>query len=441
MGQPRVSPTRGRRREVGQSPPPPGGRPPHGVCSIRPKGGRKLIARRALASRAVEQTRVIPRAGTDSAAAEEQAALRRVATPVASGAEAPAIFRSVAEEAGRLLGARSSATIRYDGGFAVTVGRWHEADGPGGFEVGTAVPLDGSDGLTAIVARTGRSARIDDYTDVRGRAAEMMRRNGFRTAVAAPIVVGGQTWGLVLVASGHADVLGADAERRLGDFAELVALGLESAEAREQLNASRLRILEAGMQERRRLERNLHDGAQQRLVSLALQLRVLEGKLARDDPEAARTLAAGARAELDLAMRELRELARGLHPAVLTDRGLAAALESLADSAPLPVDVIGAPEERIAEAVEAAAYFVIAESVTNAVKHAEATRIAVRIEQAPGALQITIEDDGRGGADLAAGTGLRGLADRVEALGGRLAVADRPGGGTVVSVELPVEAH
>jgi signal transduction histidine kinase len=140
-------------------------------------------------------------------------------------------------------------------------------------------------------------------------------------------------------------------------------------------------------------------------------------------------------------MRELRELARGLHPAVLTDRGLAAALESLADSAPLPVEVTGAPEERIAEAVEAGAYFVIAESITNAVKHADATRIAVRLERAPGALRIAIEDDGRGGADPAAGTGLRGLADRVETLGGRFAVADRAGGGTAVMVELPVEGH
>jgi signal transduction histidine kinase len=378
-----------------------------------------------------------------SAIAEEQAALRRVATLVAAGAEPAEIFHAVAEEAGRLLGARSSATIRYDGDVALTVGRWRDdATGPGGgFEVGTRVPLAGSDGLTAIVARTGLPARIEDYAGVRGHAAAMMRERGYRTAVAAPIIAGGRAWGLLLVASAVPNGLRAGDELRLADFAELVALGLESAEAREQLSASRLRILEAGMQERRRLERNLHDGAQQRLVALALQLRVLEGKLARGDPEAALTIAAGARAELDLAMRELRELARGLHPAVLTDRGLAAALESLADSAPLPVEITGAPEERIPEAVEAGAYFVIAESVTNAVKHADATRIAVRLERAGSLLRIAIEDDGRGGADPAAGTGLRGLADRVEALGGRFAVADRVGGGTVVSVELPVDGH
>ena len=387
--------------------------------------------------RHVEQTRVIPRPGSDSAAAEEQAALRRVATLVASGAEAPEIFRLVAEEAGRLLGARSSATIRYDDGYAVTVGRWHDADGPGGFEVGTAVPLEGSDGLTAIVARTGRSARIDDYTEVRGHAADMMRRNGFQTAVAAPIVVGGATWGLVLVASSTPDTLGANAERRLGDFAELVALGLESAEAREQLNASRLRILQAGLEERRRLERNLHDGAQQRLVSLALQLRLVEGLLERD-AAAARELVGAARGELDQAMRELRELARGLHPAVLTERGLLAGLQSLADAAALPVTIHGALDERLDDAVEAGAYFVVAESITNAVKHAGASGIDVRVERRAGTLRLEIADDGRGGADPERGTGLRGLADRVEALGGRFAVADRPLGGTVVSVELPV---
>jgi len=315
------------------------------------------------------------------------------------------------------------------------VGRWHDGE-PRGFVVGTSVPLADSDGLTAIVARTGRSARIDDYNGVRGHAAAMMRQNGYGTAVAAPVVAGGRTWGLVLVASNAPDTLGPDAERRLGDFAELVALGLESAEAREQLNASRLRILEAGMNERRRLERNLHDGAQQRLVSLAIQLRVLESQLGAG-PDGAKDLVAGARNELNLAMKELRELARGLHPAILTQRGLAAALGSLADSAALPVRIIGASDERLPDAVEAGAYFVVAESITNAVKHANASGIEIRLQRMPGGLRIEIADDGRGGADPAAGTGLRGLSDRIEALGGRFSVADRPGGGTVVSVDLP----
>jgi signal transduction histidine kinase len=381
----------------------------------------------------VEPTGLVTHPPQTSAVAEEQAALRRVATLVASGPEPAAVFGAVAEEAGRLLGARSSATIRYDDGRAVTVGRWREGEAPG-FEVGTAVPLAGSDGLTAIVARTGRPARIDDYTGVRGHAAALMRQNGYRAAVAAPIVVSGRTWGLVLVAS--ADSLGADAERRLGDFAELVALGLESAEAREQLNASRLRLLEAGLEERRRLERDLHDGAQQRLVSLALQLRLVEAQVSTD-PEAARRLVCNAQAELALAMKELRALARGLHPAVLTERGLAAALESLAEGAALPVVIRGATDERLGRAVEACVYFVVSESITNAVKHAEASRVEVAVRRVAGGVHVEIADDGRGGADPAHGTGLRGLSDRVEALGGRFAVGERGGGGTVVSVDLP----
>src|SRR4051812_41915950 len=196
--------------------------------------------------------------------AEEQSALRRVATLVAAGPEPEAVFEAVAEEAGRLLHARSAATIRYEGEFALTVGRWADDD-LGGFEVGTLVPLRDSDGLTAVVARTGAPARIDDYTAVRGEAAEVMAGHGYRSAVAAPVVAGGRVWGLVLVAARV--VLGGDAEHRLAGFAELVGLAVESAEARAELNASRVRILEAGVTERRRLERNLHDGAQQRLPS------------------------------------------------------------------------------------------------------------------------------------------------------------------------------
>jgi signal transduction histidine kinase len=367
--------------------------------------------------------------------AEEQSALRRVATLVASSPEPEAVFQAVAEEAGRLLHARSAATIRYERDQALTVGRWADDD-PGGFMVGTSVPLADSDGLTAIVARTGRPARIEDYANVRGQAAELMRERGYRSAVAAPVVAGGRIWGLVLVAS--VGSLGTDAEHRLAGFAELVALALESAEARAELNASRVRILEAGVTERRRLERNLHDGAQQRLVALAVQLRVLEKRLG--DPEAATAMLRGAAYELEQALAELRELARGLHPAVLADRGLAPALETLASRSPLPVSVEGVPDVRLAEPLEAAIYFVVAESLTNAVKHAEATELRVSMRTEPGELRVEIADDGRGGADPSTGngTGLRGLADRVEALGGRLAVESAAGEGTIVRAVLPL---
>ena len=369
-----------------------------------------------------------------AALAAEQSALRQVATLVAASPEPEAVFTAVAEEAGRLLHARSAAAIRYEDGHAVTVGRWAGEHDLGGFEIGTSVPLAGSEGLTAIVARTGAPARIEDYSEVRGRAAELMRERGYRSAVAAPIVVGGRTWGLLLVAS--AGSLGADAEHRLAGFAELVALALESAESRAELNASRVRILEAGVTERRRLERNLHDGAQQRLVALAVQLRVLEKRLG--EPET--MLLRAASEELAHALAELRELARGLHPAVLADRGLAPALETLASRAPLPVSVEGVPEQRLAEPLEAAVYFVVAESLANAVKHADASELQVRMSATNGELQVEIADDGRGGADPGKGdgTGLRGLADRVEALGGRLALESPLGAGTVVRAVLPI---
>jgi signal transduction histidine kinase len=367
--------------------------------------------------------------------AEEQSALRRVATLVAAGPEPEAVFQAVAEEAGRLLHARSAATIRYEGASALTVGRWADND-LGGFDVGTSVPLTASDGLTALVARTSKPARVEDYTHVRGRAAELMRERGFRSAVGAPVVAGGKVWGLVLVASPGA--LGVDAEHRLAGFAELVALAVETTQARAELKASRVRILEAGVTERRRLERNLHDGAQQRLVSLAVQLRVLEKRLG--DPDAAVTMLRGAAKELEQALAELRELARGLHPAVLADRGLAPALETLAARSPLPVTVEGVPDTRLAEPLEAAVYFVVAESLTNAVKHAEASEVRVRMAASNDELRVEIADDGRGGADPRGGdgTGLRGLADRVEALGGRLVLESSPGKGTIVRAVLPI---
>jgi signal transduction histidine kinase len=191
------------------------------------------------------------------------------------------------------------------------------------------------------------------------------------------------------------------------------------------------------MAERRRLERNLHDGAQQRLVAIAVQLRVLEKRI--DDPALAAKLLRGAAEELEQALAELRELARGLHPAVLADRGLAPALETLATRAPLPVLVEGVPEERLGTALEAAVYFVVAESLTNAVKHAEASAVHVQMARSGGELIVEIADDGRGGADLAGGSGLRGLADRVEAIGGQLAVESRGGRGSVGRAQLPLE--
>jgi signal transduction histidine kinase len=365
--------------------------------------------------------------------AEEQAALRRVATLVASSPAPEQVFAAVTEEAGRLLGARSSGTVRFDEQTAVVVGRWNR-DESSGFEVETLVPYTDPDGPTARLAFDG--GRIDDYTGVPGEAASMMREAGYTSAVAAPIIAGGRTWGALFVLSAD-EPFTQDAEQRLRDFAELVALALESAEAHDQLNASRARIVEAGVAERRRLERNLHDGAQQRLVTLALHLRMAQ-ECMRDDPSAAEAMLANVGEDLKLALAELRELARGLHPAVLTDRGLVPALQTLGNRAPFPVRIIGVPSVRLTESVEAAVYYVVSESLTNAAKHAGATEAQIELSATHEKVVVEIRDNGGGGANLAGGSGIRGLADRVEALGGLFELQSSAPDGTIVRAELPL---
>ncbi|HEU5213431.1 MAG TPA: PAS domain-containing protein [Gaiellaceae bacterium] len=210
----------------------------------------------------------------------------------------------------------------------------------------------------------------------------------------------------------------------------------ERAAQEEELRRSRARIVEAGDAERRRLERNLHDGAQQRLVSLSLSLRLAQARLTTD-PEASEALLAGASTELALALEELRELARGIHPAVLTDRGLGPALESLADRAPIPVELGDIPEERLPAPVEAAAFYVVAEALTNVAKYAGASSVRVSVARSNGRAIVEVADDGCGGADPTKGSGLRGLVDRVAALDGSLSVHSPEGGGTRVVAEIP----
>jgi signal transduction histidine kinase len=222
----------------------------------------------------------------------------------------------------------------------------------------------------------------------------------------------------------------------------------ESAESRrarelrtrvDDLRDARQRILTAADEERRRIERDLHDGAQQRLVAMTLTLRLAETRLANDDPAGAAQLVAQAREEAQLAVDELRELARGIHPALLSDRGLGVALEALATRAPVPVEVTGVPVERLCEPVEACAYFVTAEALTNVAKYARASEASVHVSVDDGHLRLQVRDDGVGGADPSTGSGLRGLRDRVDALDGHLELDSPPGGGTTVTVELPLD--
>ncbi len=368
--------------------------------------------------------------------AREQAALRRVATLVASSAKPDRVFQAVAEEAGRLLEARTAATVRFNPDSAIIAGSWNDGEGVG-IEVGTLVPYSEPDSPVYRVSHEG--GRIDDYADVPGEAARLTRLAGYRSAVMAPITAGGRLWGALSVFSASTGHFPPSAEQRLADFTQLVALALESAEAHDQLMASRARIVEAGVAERRRLERNLHDGAQQRLVTLAVRLRIAQERV-REDPAAAEALLEDVGEDLKLALQELQELARGLHPAILTDRGLVPALQSLANRAPFPVEITGgATPARLPEAVEAAVYYVVAESLTNAAKHAGATEACVALSTTTDTVIVEIRDNGSGGASSTHGTGLRGLADRVEALGGELQVQSGTVGGTVIRAQLPLD--
>jgi PAS domain S-box-containing protein len=365
--------------------------------------------------------------------ASEQRALRRVATLVAAEASPERVFTAVSEECARVLQVNSSAVMRYQGDeTAVIVGR-HNRDSIDAFAVGEVLPRQPSSAVGRVL-QTGAPARIDDWGGLAGGIAETMFRVGYRSSAAAPIVVSGTLWGAVAIAS--EDPLPPDSELRLGAFGELVSLAVASAQARADLMASRARLVEAGDEQRRRLERNLHDGAQQHLVSVALKLRVARARLEADPDVTGRLLDEAAR-ELDTGLEELREIARGLHPAILGEHGLERALDVLAERLPVPVD-IQVPSERLPPHLEATVYYIVSEALTNVAKHAQAASARVRLHRDGELLRCEVADDGRGGAEEAAGSGIVGLRDRAEAAGGTLTVISPPGRGTIVTAALPL---
>ena len=389
-----------------------------------------VTAERTRAARALAATEAAQRA-----LAGEQAALRKVATLVASDASPSRVFERVTEEVGRLLGLPAANVMQFDGiRTATVVGAW-SADGPPRFPIGATLDVDG-DTVVARVVRTGTAARVR-YDEATGTLAATLHRAGYRAAVAAPVTVGGRIWGVLAAATTSDDPLPEGIEQQLRDFADLVAQALANADAYGKLAASRARLLEVGDAERQRLERNLHDGAQQRLVSVALELSMVSARL-ESDPQGARELLKTAQADLAHGLTELRELARGIHPVVLTERGLRAALDALAARAPVPIEVIALPDEPLSPSVEAAMYYVVAESITNVAKYAHASSASVSIARSNGVATAIVSDDGVGGADPASGSGLRGLAARVEALNGHLDVDSPPGGGTRIKAEIPL---
>jgi signal transduction histidine kinase len=366
--------------------------------------------------------------------AEEQAALRRVATLVARGVEPDLLFVAVAEEIGAHFDADAAALVRFEpGGEATFLGGsgWSTPSLPG-----TRFRPAPGQGL-ASVRQTGQAARwyLDEATAAI--LPEEMRQEGIRYAVDVPITVEGRLWGAINVASRRRQ-LPPDIEPRIVDFTELIATAIANADARAQLTQSRARIVATADETRRRIERDLHDGAQQRLVALALELRLAQETVPTDLP-ALRDSIGNVADELTGVLDEVREISRGIHPAILSEGGLAPALRTLARRSPVPVELTVQSGSRYPPSVEVAAYYVVSEALTNTTKHADASQADIAVWEAGGTLRLRVSDDGVGGAQPHDGTGLTGLRDRVEALGGSIDVISPVGHGTELNVCLPID--
>jgi PAS domain S-box-containing protein len=367
--------------------------------------------------------------------ADEQAALRRVATLVAREAPAAEVFTAVAEELGRLLDVAASRLVRYERDETATiVSSWGRLAGE--IPVGTRMPLGGHN-VVSLVARTGWPARIDDFAQATGAVADWGRRLNARGAVGGPIVVAGSVWGAMIVSSRRTEPFPSGTEAWIEAFAELVATAISNVQARSDLAASRARIVAATDDERRRVVRDLHDGAQQRLVHTIITLKLARRAFQKEE-ERATALLSEALGHAEQATAELRELAHGILPAALTRGGLRAGVDALASRTPVPVE-IAVSVDRLPAVVEATAYFVVAEALTNVAKHARAGRVVVTARVEDCTLRVQVRDDGVGGA-RPSGSGLVGLADRLAVLDGQLRVESPVDGGTLLAADIPVPA-
>jgi signal transduction histidine kinase len=398
---------------------------------LPPDTGDRLAEFTDLVSIAVADTEA--RAHADRLA-DEQAALRRVATLVAAGTAPTSVFEAVVAEAAHLIGAAQVGMLRFESPTEGMVVAQHGQD-EGVVRVGMLLPLQG-DSVSMRVLRTGRPAQIDLAHEGNGVIAEAARSTNVAATLGAPITVDGQLWGVIAASWRPGSEPRADAGERLADFAELVDSAIANADSHDQLMASRARLLSAGDEARRRVVRDLHDGAQQRLVHTIIALKLAQRALARD-PDRGTELLAEALAQAEQANAELRELSHGILPSVLTRGGLRAGIDTVVSRLVIPVD-LDVTGSRLAPEVEASAYFVVVEALTNVVKHAHATRVGVTaVVEDHRTLRIEVRDDGTGGADPT-GSGLTGISDRVAALGGTLRIDSPPGGGTVLAAMLPL---
>ena len=367
--------------------------------------------------------------------ADTQAALRRLAMLVARGEPPEAVFAAATREALRHFGNGTARMIRYEPDGTATLLANEGTTGPH-VRVGKTWEGYPPAGLTATVLRTGQAVRVDDYRDVPG--GEPYLREGLRSAVGMPIHVNGRLWGMIAIGSGGGP-LPPDTEQRMTQFTGLVATAVANAQNRAELMTSRARIVAAADETRRRIERDLHDGTQQQLVSLILELRMVQAAVPAGLGELGGELSRLAE-RLAGVSDQVREISHGIYPAILSSAGLQPALHALGRRSAVPVDINVRIDGRLPAPVEVGAYYVVSEMLTNAAKHARASVVAVDADASGGMLRLRVRDDGIGGADPVRGSGLTGLKDRIEALGGNISLHSPRGGGTAVSCELPVPA-
>jgi signal transduction histidine kinase len=367
--------------------------------------------------------------------ASEQAALRRVATLIATKSPPDRVFEVVTHEVGELLGLDLTALLRYESDETATVaGRWSRV-GP--------QPRLGSrwawrrDTFACVVRDTRRPGRVADLAERQAPLDSLMQQVGARSSVASPVVVNGSLWGVMIGASVADEPLAQGIELRLGDFTELAATAVANADSRHELAASRARIVTSSNQARKEIERDLHDGVQQRLVSLALDVRHAEALVGRTQVDLREQLEE-LRIGLVSAVDNLREIAHGIHPSILADGGLRPALARLARRSPIPIELSVRGLDRVPDPLEICVYYVVSEALTNALKHAQATKVSIDLELGDSAIKLVVRDDGVGGADTRTGTGLVGLIDRLQALGGAIEVHSPAQLGTRLTVRIPV---
>jgi signal transduction histidine kinase len=368
--------------------------------------------------------------------AGEQDALRRVATLVALETSPPDVFASVAEEVGRLLDLDATALLRYEtDGTATVVAEWSRTDRPA--RAGARLAVE--DHLVlAGVQKTGRPARAESTALPGDRVGETTREPGRRASVGSPVLVEGRLWGVMVAASALGESIQPGTEARLGEFTGLAATAVANAEARAELAASRARVVASADRARRDIERNLHDGVQQRLVSIGLGIRIAEDLAGSGSDDLVPTLRS-LRDEVSGSLDDLREISHGIHPAILSEGGLRPALANLARRSPVPVELdVRDLDGRLPEAIEVGVYYVVSEALANVVKHAEATRVELDVAIGQRSARLSVRDDGVGGADPRQGSGLLGLADRVHALGGAIEVRSPSGHGTEIDITVPL---